>query len=87
MKKALDIRRKQLWYRSTHTGVKDTEIILSQFAKQYLESLEESDLDQYEHLLNIEHNLLYKLITNKKIPDEEIDNSVLQILRILHQKS
>ncbi|AHC73932.1 hypothetical protein P856_730 [Candidatus Endolissoclinum faulkneri L5] len=83
MTKALEARKKQLRYRSTHTGSKDTELILGQFANKHLESLGESDLDKYEHLLNIEHNLLYRLITNKKIPDKELDTSVLQMLRML----
>ncbi|KAF5894212.1 succinate dehydrogenase assembly factor 2, mitochondrial, partial [Clarias magur] len=48
----LDIKRKRLLYESRKRGMLENCILLSLFAKQYLESMSESHLRQYDRLIN-----------------------------------
>jgi len=81
MTEALEARRKRLRYRSTYTGTKETDLLLGAFAATHLDSLPESDLDDYEHLLSIEDPRLYTWITGQETPPDEFETPVLQKIR------
>uniref|UniRef100_A0A8B9JBT6 Succinate dehydrogenase assembly factor 2, mitochondrial n=1 Tax=Astyanax mexicanus TaxID=7994 RepID=A0A8B9JBT6_ASTMX len=49
---SLDIKRKRLLYESRKRGMLENCILLSIFAKQYLESMSEAQLRQYDRLIN-----------------------------------
>lgn len=48
---AREARLKRLIYRSVHRGCKETDLIFAQFAELVLPALAESELDDYESLL------------------------------------
>ena len=47
----LDKRRKQLVYRAGHRGIKEMDIILGEFARDCIATLDEAELDQLEALM------------------------------------
>jgi antitoxin CptB len=47
----LDKRRKQLVYRAGHRGIKEMDIILGEFARGRIGTLDEADLDLLEVLM------------------------------------
>ena len=51
---------KQLIYRSEHRGFKEMDILLGNFVKKYIYTLEESDLADLKKLLFIEDNKIYE---------------------------
>ncbi len=81
MTDALEARRKRLRYRSAYTGTKETDLLLGAFAARHLESLSESDLDDYEALLKIEDPRLYTWITGREAPPDEYDTPVLRMIQ------
>lgn len=49
----LDDRRKKLYFRSCHRGIREMDIIFSRFAEQALAHLDDKELDDYERILEL----------------------------------
>lgn len=47
----LDSRRKKILYRANHRGMKEADVMLGGFAMAHLNTLDETQLDQFEALL------------------------------------
>ena len=47
----LDRRRKQLVYRAGHRGIKEMDIILGEFARARIATLDDAELDRFEALM------------------------------------
>ena len=64
-----ELLRKQIIYRSTHRGTKEMDLLIGNFAKKYLYSLEEKDLKDMLLFLNIDDKSLndYYMNTHTKI--------------------
>ena len=72
----IDNLRKKILYRSEHRGTKEMDILLGNFVKKYVNSLNVSELLELELLLNIDDEILYKWYTNNEkttvIPENNI---------------
>ena len=51
MAESLQDRRKRLIYRSSYTGMKETDLLLGRFAKVHVPEFDDGQLDRYEALL------------------------------------
>lgn len=60
----MENKRKLLLYRSWHRGCKETDLLLGRFAKEHIEILTEEELEQYESVVTMDDNNLYKLLTS-----------------------
>ncbi len=78
---SIEIRRKRLKFRSWHRGIKEADILLGSFADQFLEQMNETELDDYENLLREADSDLVAWITNDRPPPAEYDNNVMQMLK------
>ena len=56
----VDNLKKKILYRSKHRGTKEMDLLLSNFVKRYVNSLNEKELYELESLLNIDDEVLYK---------------------------
>ncbi|XP_076879202.1 succinate dehydrogenase assembly factor 2, mitochondrial [Brachyhypopomus gauderio] len=80
---SLDIKRKRLLYESRKRGMLENCILLSIFAKQYLESMNETQLRQYDRLINEPSNdwdIFYWMIEAKPVP-EVYQGEVMDMLK------
>ena len=76
----LETRRKRLLYRSVYRGNKENDILLGQFARAHIVSLDAVELDQYERLLEVSDNDIFDWASGKApVPDEQ-DSPVLRKL-------
>lgn len=57
---------KYLIYRSTHRGCKEVDLLLGEFAKSKLHTLNSSELNQYELIVDLDDYLLYDYLAEKK---------------------
>ena len=73
----LDHRRKKLYFRSCHRGIKEMDIIFTQFAKQFLLHLSSEDLDEYERILEIPDTEIFSWIMKRRIPPTNICSKLL----------
>ena len=56
---ALDHRRKRLYYRSCHRGMKEMDLLFSAFLKQHLATMSEKDCDEWDKLLALPDQILW----------------------------
>lgn len=67
----LSPRRKKLYFRSCHRGIKEMDIVFSRFAEHVLSDLPEADLDDYERILELPDTDLFSWATGRQeIPDD-----------------
>jgi len=67
---------KQIIYRSTHRGTKEMDILLGNFVNKYIGTFDDNDLNDLNHLLNYEDEILRKWyfdkVEDKSIPSNKI---------------
>ena len=77
----IDNLKKKILYRSEHRGTKEMDLLLSNFVKKYVNSLNESELCELELLLNIDDEVLYKWYLNNKKTTLVPENSITKKLK------
>ncbi len=50
----LGARQRKLLFRSWHRGIREMDLILGRFADAAIDGLTEAEMDQYEHLLEVQ---------------------------------
>ena len=73
--------KKKILYRSEHRGTKEMDLLLSNFVKKYINSLNESELCELELLLNIDDEVLYKWYLNNERTTLIPENSITKKLK------
>jgi antitoxin CptB len=77
----LDERRRRLLFRSWHRGTREADLIMGRFADMHIGTLDDAELDQYEHLLDaIETDLLAWVTGVADVPAEH-DTSMFRRVR------
>ncbi len=79
----MDNRRKKLLYRACHRGIKEMDLILTAFSERELAQFNETELDQFEALLDLADQDLYAWITGTQEVPERHRSDVLDRLRVL----
>ena len=79
--KNINILKKKIIYRSKHRGTKEMDLLLSNFVKKYVNSLNVSELYELELLLNIDDGVLYKWYLKKERTTSIPENSITQKLK------
>ena len=79
--KNIDNLKKKILYRSEHRGTKEMDLLLSNFVKKYINSLNESELCELELLLNIDDEVLYKWYLNNERTTLIPENSITKKLK------
>ncbi|KAF7703557.1 succinate dehydrogenase assembly factor 2, mitochondrial isoform X1 [Silurus meridionalis] len=79
----LDIKRKRLLYESRKRGMLENCILLSLFAKRYLESMSEYQLRQYDRLINEPSNDwdIYYWATEAQPTPDVYQGEVMELLK------
>lgn len=86
-----EIRIKRLKYRANHRGIKEMDIVLGGFANRHLDQLGESQVEDFEKLLD-EHDrdLLMWVTGEMEFPVQDLQEIFDQVVRYAtdhHQKS
>ena len=79
--KNMDNLKKKILYRSEHRGTKEMDILLGNFVKKYVNSLNVSELLELELLLNIDDEILYKWYTNNEKTTAIPENNITKKLK------
>jgi|TARA_Y100000814_G_scaffold27718_1_gene18163 antitoxin CptB len=75
----IEIRRRRLKYRTSHTGTKETDILLGSFVEVFIESLDESEIQDFEDLLSIGNDpLVFNWIVSREPAPKEFDTPLLK---------
>ena len=73
--------KKKILYRSERRGTKEMDLLLSNFVKKHVNSLNESELCELESLLNIDDEVLYKWYLNNEKTTSIPENSITKKLK------
>ena len=73
--------KKQIIYRSTHRGSKEMDLLLGNFVKNNIDTLNDIELKYLEEFLLIEDEILYDWYFNKKETDKISNNKISKKLR------
>lgn len=73
-------RRKRLFFRCTHRGIRELDLILGHFARTVLPGLDGNQLDNFEAILDAGDNDLYEWISGHGRPPPELDTPVMKLL-------
>ena len=62
----IDLLKKKILYRSEYRGIKEMDLLLSNFVKKYINDFGIVELKQLDDLLNFDDDSLFKWYLNKK---------------------
>ncbi len=80
MDDSLDPRRKRILFRSRHMGMRETDILLGDFTVATVETLDESQLDAFEVLLDADDADLLKWILEREEAPAHIPSGILKLV-------
>ena len=81
MNEPRDIRLKRLKMRSMRRGIKEMDLILSDFAENKLAQMDDAGLDLYDQLLNENDQELYAWVTGQAPVAERYASLIVEIAR------
>ncbi len=83
----LDEKRKKLYFRSCHRGIKEMDIIFSKFAETVLADISDDELSDYERILELPDTDLFAWATGRQELPQEYRSPLLdQLLSLEHMK-
>ena len=72
---------KKLIYRSKYTGMKETDLLLGNFAENHLKNFSYEELTSYEKLLNTSDLRIWRLSINKELTNDEKEKSIIKLIK------
>jgi antitoxin CptB len=80
----LGARQRRILFRSWHRGMRETDLLLGRFAEAEIGGLSESELDDYERLLEARDRDIFSWLTGEARPPSAYDTGVLRKVRAFH---
>jgi antitoxin CptB len=77
----LDIRRRKLLFRAWHRGLREVDLILGRFADGNIEELTESELSEFESLMDVPDGELLAWLTGEADAPAAHDGPLFRRLR------
>ena len=76
-----EILKKQIIYRSMHRGSKEMDLLLGKFVERHINELNISELNDLEHLLFIEDEIISKWYFEKNSKDSIPNTRISKMLK------
>jgi antitoxin CptB len=83
----LDERRRRLLFRAWRRGVREMDLIVGRFADACIDKLDATELDQFEHLIEVPNAELYAWIVGNEAVPTQHDTPVLRQLMAFHDRA
>ncbi|MGO4386077.1 succinate dehydrogenase assembly factor 2 [Microvirga sp. 2YAF29] len=83
----LDVRRKQILYRSWHRGMREMDLIMGQFADAEISDLSVEDLTEFERLIEVTDRDLLGWVTGELETPSNYDTPLFRRLKAFHTHS
>ena len=78
---ARQVRVKRLIYRSSYTGMKETDLLLGQFAARHLSELSDDELDMFEALLDAGDPRILAWVQGDEQVPEVFQGTVIDLIK------
>ncbi|HYM32713.1 MAG TPA: succinate dehydrogenase assembly factor 2 [Candidatus Cybelea sp.] len=77
----IEARRRRLIYRSSYTGMKETDLLLGAFARRYLPAFTSEQLDRYQAVLDrFSDPEIYAWAMGQEAPPRDAVNDVTRLI-------
>src|SRR5271167_2219803 len=83
----LDVRRRKLLFRAWRRGVREMDLIVGRFADAFIDKLDETSLDDFEHLIEAPNAELYAWVVGDEPAPANHDTAVLRQLIAFHAQN
>jgi antitoxin CptB len=83
----LDPRRRRVLFRSWHRGMRETDLLLGQFADAHIAALSEEELDQFEALLEALDRDVFSWLTGEVATPSAYDTALFRKILAFHTHS
>ncbi|MBO0718658.1 MAG: succinate dehydrogenase assembly factor 2 [Rhizobiales bacterium] len=83
----LDERRRRLLFRAWRRGVREMDLIVGRFADACIDKLDATELDEFEHLIEVPNAELYAWIVGNNAVPAQHDTPVLRQLMAFHNRA
>jgi antitoxin CptB len=83
----LDVRRRRTLFRAWHRGTREMDLIMGRFADAEIGTMSESDLEEFERLIEVPDQDLFRWITGELATPENYDTSLFRRLKTFHSHS
>jgi antitoxin CptB len=83
----LDPRRRKLLFRCWHRGIREVDLIMGRFADVALAQLSESELSEFERLIELPDHDLLAWVTGEVAVPPDVDTVVFRRMRDFHFSS
>ncbi len=80
----LDPRRRRTLYRAWHRGIREMDLIMGRFADREIGDLTNTELDDFELLIEVPDRDLFRWITGEDETPSNYDTAVFQRLKRFH---
>ena len=80
MDDAVEIRRKRLFFQSSHRGTKESDLLLGAFAAEHLAGLSAAQLDRYEAVLEENDQDIFDWMSGRAMPPAAKMTDVMALL-------
>ena len=78
----LEMRRKRLLWRACHRGIREMDVLMGGFAKRHLPGMTETDLANFEALIDLPDQELFSWVTGEVAVPSTLNNALLpQLLK------
>ncbi len=78
---SLEVRRKRLRFRAWHRGMRESDLLLGNFADTHLGTFNAAQLDRFEALLEMADADVYNWYSRREAVPSEFDHDVMALLR------
>jgi len=84
MSEELDVRRRRAIYRAGHRGMKELDLLLSQFARARIADMNEFELAEFEALLELPDPQLHGWLVTLEPPQSDDVPKSVSVVRAYH---
>lgn len=82
-----DNRRKRILFRCWHRGMKEMDLLLGGFVEAKIDTLNDAELDELEHLVTAHDQDLYAWMTGRKPLPDEWDGPLYRRIIAFHEEA
>ncbi|MFC7290633.1 succinate dehydrogenase assembly factor 2 [Hirschia litorea] len=77
----MDARRRKLFFRATHRGFKEMDMMMGEFAEVNLEKMDDAGLEEFERLLDSPDQDVYGWIIGRETEPDAFKGPVMEMLK------
>ena len=80
----LDPRRRRILFRAWHRGIREMDLIMGRFADAAIDTMSDTELDDFERLIEVPDRDLFRWITGEDATPSNFDTAIFRRVKTFH---